>query len=379
MILTQSLAKKCVQDLMSTAGIEFDGRLPSDPQIHDERFYARVLRDKNLGLGESYVEGLWDCDSIDEFICRILKMKIADKVGDSTKYVGHYLMHLLLNCQTKTKSKKVAEQHYDLGNDLYEKMLDKEMIYSCGYWQGAKTLDEAQINKLELACQKLQLEPGMRLLDIGCGWGGMAKYAAQKYGVEVVGVTISKEQKKIADERCAGLPIEIRLQDYRDISEKFDRIVSIGMFEHVGRKNYVPYMKVAGRCLKEDGIFLLHTIGSNVSYVGGDPWICKYIFPHGMLPSIAQIGKAIENVFVMEDWHNFGPDYDRTLMAWHDNFNKNWPQLEEKYGPHFKRMWDYYLLSCAGGFRSRTLQLWQIVLSKNGLKNGFRNRELRAS
>jgi len=239
------------------------------------------------------------------------------------------------------------------------------MIYSCGFWHGAENLDEAQENKLDLICRKIYLEPGMKILDIGCGWGGFAKFAAEKYGANVVGITVSKEQAEFAKINCHGLPVEIRLQDYRSLDyEKFDRIVSIGMFEHVGPRNYQAYMKAVHSCLTDNGLFLLHTIGGNKSVFSVDPWINKYIFPGGVLPSIKQIGESIEKFFVMEDWHNFGTDYDKTLMEWYENFEKTWSDIRNQYDEKFYRMWKYYLLVCAGAFRARNIQLWQIILSK---------------
>ena len=266
---------------------------------------------------------------------------------------------------------RIGEHHYDKGNDLYKAMLDKRLTYTCGYWKKAKTLDQAQEAKLDLVCKKLNLKPGQKILDIGCGWGSFAKYAAEKYKVKVVGITVSKEQIAFAKKLCKGLPIEIRLQDYRDIREKFDHIVSLGMFEHVGVKNYRKYMKVVHRCLKDDGLFLLHTIGRNKSLTTSDPWAEKYIFPNSMLPSIKQIGESIEELFVMEDWHNFGTDYDKTLMAWFTNFRKNWNKIKKNYDERFYRMWKYYLLASAGLFRARKGQLWQIVLSKKGVPKGY--------
>lgn len=369
-------SKSCVLDFFNAAGIEVNGSRHWDLSIKDDRFYDRVFRNHNLGLGESYMEGWWDSQSIDAMMHRILQLDLNKFIKSNLRFVSQAILNRLLNFQTIEKAKIVGERHYDIGNNLYELMLDKEMIYSCGYWQNAQTLDQAQINKLELTCQKLQLSPGMRLLDIGCGWGGFAKYAAKNYGVDVVGITISKEQKKLAEENCRNLPIEIRLQDYRELNEQFDRIVSIGMFEHVGYKNYSTYMHAAHRNLKDDGIFLLHTIGNNVSSTYGDHWISKYIFPNGMLPSITQIGRAIENLFVMEDWHNFGADYDKTLLAWHKNFNDNWTKIASEYSESFRRMWNYYLLSCAGAFRARNIQLWQIVLSKKGILGGFHREKI---
>ena len=278
-----------------------------------------------------------------------------------------------MNLQKKSKAYKIGRRHYDIGNDLFTLMLDKRMIYSCGYWKDAKNLDQAQTAKLDLICKKIGLEPGMSVLDIGCGWGGFAKYAAEKYNVNVVGITISKEQAELAAEMCKDLPVAIKLQDYRRLEEKFDRIVSVGMIEHVGYKNYETYMKIVHDCLKEDGLFLLQTIGVNKSLVFGDAWMDKYIFPDAMLPSPVYIAGAVEGLFVMEDWHNFGADYDHTLMAWYDNFEKNWDRIKKnkKYDEKFYQVWKYYLLSCAGACRSRYLQLWQIVFSKKGLPGGY--------
>ena len=278
----------------------------------------------------------------------------------------------LINLQSKRRAFIIGEKHYDLGNDLFQNMLDKRMNYSCAYWQNADNLDKAQENKLDLICRKIYLKPGMRVLDIGCGWSAFGKYAAEKYNVEVIGITVSKEQAELGRKLCRGLPVEIRLMDYRDVNEKYDRIVSVGMIEHVGYKNYRTYFQIANKCLNDDGLFLLHTIGNSKSEKSIDLWTNKYIFPNGMLPSVAQLGIAIENLFIMEDWQNFGADYDLTLMAWYDNFEKNWGKIMNKYSERFFRMWKYFLLSAAGSFRSRCRnQLWQIVLSKNGIPGGY--------
>ncbi|KGQ13790.1 Cyclopropane-fatty-acyl-phospholipid synthase [Beauveria bassiana D1-5] len=278
----------------------------------------------------------------------------------------------VFNLQSRKRAWIVGKEHYDIGNDLFAAMLDPYMQYSCGYWKEAGNLAEAQRNKLHMICEKLQLKAGMKLLDIGCGWGGLAQYAAQEYGVSVVGVTISAEQQKMAQDRCRGLDVEILLQDYRDLNSKFDRIVSVGMFEHVGPKNYNTYFAVAARNLKPDGLFLLHTIGSNETDLNVDPWINKYIFPNGCLPSVRHIASASEKHFIMEDWHNIGADYDRTLMAWYDNFLRCWPNISRNYDERFKRMFTYYLNACAGAFRARNIQLWQVLLSPNGVDGGIR-------
>ena len=272
----------------------------------------------------------------------------------------------IINNQSSNRAFQVGEEHYDLGNDLFELMLDENMIYSCGYWKQADSLGEAQMSKLDMICRKLRLSPGMRFLDVGCGWGGLLHYAARYYGVKAVGVTVSKEQAKVAQERCSDLAVEVHIKDYREIKGNFDAIASVGMFEHVGYKNYSHFMQVVNRCLKENGLFLLHTIASNRTQFNCDPWFDKYIFPNGMLPSIAQIGTAIEGYFIMEDWHNLGVDYDKTLMAWYRNFEGNWEKAKIKYSERFFRMWRYYLLAMAGSFRARHMQVWQIVFSPKG-------------
>ncbi len=363
--------KNIVENLLNSAGIQINGSNPWDIQVFNDKFYKRVLLQGELGLGESYMDGWWTSEQPDEMIHKILSAHLEKKIKINIPLFLIYIRSILFNMQSKTRSFIVGEKHYDTGNDLFINMLDKRMNYSCGYWKNASNLDEAQENKLELICRKLRLEPGMKVLDIGSGWGAFAKYAAENYGVQVVGYTVSKEQLSLANKMCEGLPVEFRLSDYREINEKFDRIVSIGMFEHVGYKNYRTFFKVCHNALKDDGLFLLHTIGSNVSTRSTDAWTHKYIFPNGMLPSISQIGKNIEKLFVMEDWHNFGADYDKTLMAWHANFKSNWDKIKSNYDDRFYRMWEYFLLSCAGAFRARKNQLWQIVLSKNGIPGGY--------
>ena len=364
--------KTLVKDLLSLAEIEINGRNPWDIQVYDERFYKRVITEAELGLGESYMDNWWDAEKLDEMIFRIVRAELHKKVKGNLKVALQLIGFYLINMQARHRAFIIGERHYDLGNDLFQNMLDKRMNYSCAYWKDATNLDEAQENKLELICKKLYLKPGMRVLDIGCGWGAFGKYAAEKSGVEVVGITVSKEQVILGQELCKGLPVEFRLQDYRDINEKFDRIVSVGMFEHVGYKNYREYFRIVERNLKDDGLFLLHTIGSVRSSKSTDAWTHKYIFPNGMLPSIAQIAQAVEDIFVIEDLHNFGADYDKTLMAWYNNFNNNWYKIKDKYGERFYRMWKYFLLSSAGAFRARNkIQLWQIVFSKKGVLGGY--------
>lgn len=364
--------KSLVKELLSLADIEINGSNPWDIQVHDERFYKRALAEVELGLGESYMDGWWDVEKLDEMIYRIIRADLQNKVKRNIKIAFQLAGFYLINMQARHRAFIIGERHYDLGNDLFRNMLDKRMNYSCAYWKSAANLDEAQENKLELICKKLYLEPGMRVLDIGCGWGAFGKYAAEKYRVEVVGITVSKEQVALGKELCKGLPVDLRLQDYRDVNEKFDRIVSVGMIEHVGYKNYRTYFKVAEKNLKDDGLFLLHTIGEVRSTKSTDAWTHKYIFPNGMLPSIAQLAKAVEGLFIVEDLHNFGSDYDKTLLAWFKNFHNNWEKIKHKYGERFYRMWKYFLLSSAGAFRARNKnQVWQIVLSKKGVPGGY--------
>ena len=371
--------KKLVADLLATVDVKINGDRPWDLIVHDERLYNRVLSGGSIGAGEAYMDGWWDSPELDQFFFHILRGDISKKLSFNFSSLLTIASALISGWGSKGKAFDIGEKHYDIGNDIFSSMLDKRLVYTCGYWKDAKNLDDAQDAKLDLVCKKIGLKKGQKVLDIGCGWGSFAKFAAEKYGASVVGVTVSKEQVELGNKLCAGLPVEIRLQDYRDVDpstilgtgEKFDHIVSLGMFEHVCAPNYKTYMKVVERCLSDDGIFLLHTIGCDKKISSVDPWIEKYIFPGGMLPSEDQIMKATQELFVMEDWHNFGPYYDKTLMAWFENFDKHWPELKEKYGDRFYRMWKYYLLSCAGSFRARYIQLWQIVLTKKGIVGGY--------
>ncbi len=362
---------RIVNELLERADIRVNGSRPWDINVKHPDFFKRVLQQGSIGLGESYMDGWWDCDQLDGFFHRVVKHRLDKHIPHHFKDTLRVAAARLMNLQSKKRAWIVGKEHYDLGNDLFTRMLDPYMQYSCGYWKDATTLEKAQEAKLDMICRKLQLEPGMTLLDIGCGWGGLAEYAARHYGVKVHGVTISAEQQRMAQQRCAGLDVTILLQDYRDLDLQFDRIVSVGMFEHVGPKNYATYFRVVDRNLKPDGLFLLHTIGAVVTDMNVDPWIDKYIFPNGCLPSVRHIADASEGHFIMEDWHNFGADYDTTLMAWHARFKEAWPQLAEAYGERFKRMFTYYLHACAGAFRARDIQLWQVVFSR-GVEGGLR-------
>ncbi len=369
-----SIGRRIAQRLADPADIQVDGDRPWDVRVHDDRLYRRLLTSGTLGLGEAYMDGWWDCDAIDEMVARAQRTGAAGRFTSRVESLRQRTA-ALHNRQTRARSREVGERHYDVGNDLYARMLDRRMIYSCGYWKdigNPHDLDAAQEAKLGLIAAKLGLEPGMRVLDIGCGWGGAAQFFAEQHGCEVVGVTISAEQAKLATERCADLPVDIRLQDYRDVDETFDRVYSIGMFEHVGVKNYRTYFEACRRLLRDDdGLTLVHTIGGSRSTNTTDPFFEKYIFPNSMLPSASQITAEAEGVLHLQDWHNFGTDYDLTLMAWHRNIEAAWDDLPA-YDERFRRMWRFYLLASAGSFRAGALQLWQVVFSKRGLTEAYR-------
>ena len=358
--------KRIIEQFLAEAGIRINGPNVWDIQVLDERFYARVLKSGSLGLGEAYMEGWWSCVRIDAFICRLLKTRLDERISRNLRTFLSYLSARLFNLQSVARAGIVARRHYDLGDDLFFSFLDPYNQYSCGYFLGTDDLAEAQRKKLELICRKVALKRGDHLLDIGCGWGGFARYAAERYGCTVTAVNISEKQVQYAREYCENLPVTILQEDYRAVRGIFDKIVSIGMFEHVGWKNYRAFMEVVHHCLKENGIFLLHTIGGNASSKNCDPWIKRYIFPNGVLPSIAQISKAAEDLFSVEDIHNLAPHYYKTLLSWNERFQGAWSRLAEKYDQVFKRMWEYYFLSCAGAFCARHIQVWQIIMTKEG-------------
>ena len=367
-----------IESLFQRSGVQINGARPFDIQIHNSIFYRKILSKWSLGLGESYMDGDWDCNQLDELTSLLMQKDLNESVKGFARLrmVGEVLRAKLFNLQSQTRAFQVGEVHYDAGNDLFERMLDPHMIYSCAYWEKASDLNAAQEQKLRMICEKLELKPGEKLLEIGCGWGGLAAYAAKNYDVEVLGITISKEQQKLAQIRCKGLPVEIQLIDYRELQGSFDKIVSVGMFEHVGKKNYRTYFNNSYRLLKDDGLFLLHTIGSDVTISRTDPWIDKYIFPNGKIPSPIEFSQSIDRLFLIEDWHNFGPDYDKTLMAWFANFDAHWLEISKNYNQRFYRMWKYYLLSCAGYFRSKQGQLWQMILSKRTRNGTYRSKRM---
>ena len=358
-------AEDMVRELLAGAGVTIGGDAPWDIQVRDARLYARVIRDGTLGAGEAYVDGWWDCEALDQMIERITKAHVDSLVREGWISLANSVRARLFNLQA-ARAFEVGRRHYDIGNDLYRAMLGPTMMYTCAYWKDASTLDEAQQAKLDLVCRKIGLRPGMRVLDLGCGWGGFAAFAARHYGANVVGYTVSREQVAWSKEHHAGLSVDIRLDDYRNATGSYDAVVSIGLLEHVGPKNHRTYMELATRCLEPGGIAFIHTICGNRSGDQIDPWFHKHIFPNAAIPRLGQLTAAMEGSLVVEDVHNLGPHYDRTLMAWWNKFDLAWPDLRHRYGDAFYRMWKYYLLSSAGSFRARELNLYQIVATPEG-------------
>ena len=365
--------KKVVEDLLERADIRVGGDRPWDIQVHDERWFDRIASGGALALGESYMDGWWDCRAVDQFVYKAFVGRINARIIP----LSHKLLLLkskIVNRQSKSKAREVADHHYELDANLFMAFLDPYNQYTCGYFQDTDDLNTAQEQKLDLICRKLMLKPEDRVLDIGCGWGGFAKFAAERYGCHVTGITIAEEQLQYARKFCAGLPVDIVKSDYRDHRGSYDKVMVCGMIEAVGHKNYRTFMEVVHRNLKDGGLFLLHTIGRHRAGNSTDPWIDKYIFRNGMVPSATQLTAAAERLFALNDWHSFGSYYDLTLMAWQRNFARNWDQLKEQYDERFYRMWDYYLLSCAGSFRANKKQLWQLVFAKRrGAQAGYQS------
>ncbi len=361
--------KALLQTWLADADIQINGTRPWDLVVHQPRFYGRVLRGGSLGVGESYMDGDWDSAQLDRLLTCALGARLDARLPTLAEH-WLALRSWIINRQTVRRAFRVGEVHYDVGDDVYRAMLDPLMIYTCGYWPKATNLAAAQIAKLDLVGRKLGLQPGMRVLDIGCGWGGAAAYLSTQFGVKVVGVTVSRNQAQTARERTRGLDVEICFADYRALGGQFDRIYSLGMFEHVGPRNYASYCATVRSLLVPDGLFLLHTIGNRIPRPANDPWIEKYIFPNSYVPARSQLAAALEPCFVVEDWHSFGPDYDRTLMARLGNFDAAWPRLAPHYGERFWRMWRYWLAVSAASFRVRDLDLWQVLLSPHGVPGG---------
>jgi cyclopropane-fatty-acyl-phospholipid synthase len=365
------VAEELLGNLLAKAGIIINGNRAWDVQVRDPRACARVLRDGTVGFGEAFMAGWLDCERVDQMVDRAYRAELTKRIEVLRWAIVQAIKTTLNPFGSRSRSFEIGEWHYDTGNDLFEIMLDKYMIYSCGYWQHAQTLEAAQSDKLELICRKLELEPGMRLLDIGCGWGGLARYAAEHYGVSVVGITVSQQQIELGRRVSAGLPVELRYADYRELNETFDRVVSVGMFEHVGRRHYRDFFRACERCLKPAGILLLHTVGY-LKQQAINPWYDKYIMPGVEFPTVANIVENAGKNLVLEDFHTWhGSHYDKTLMAWFERFDAGWDKLKHHYDDTFRRMWKLYLQGCAGAFRAERMRVWQLVFSKGGIPGGY--------
>jgi cyclopropane-fatty-acyl-phospholipid synthase len=365
-------AETLIAQALEQADVEIGGRRPWDIKVHNPRLYARVAAEGSLGLGEAYMDGWWDCERLDAFFDKVVSADLGRRFRLTPAVLWLALSARLQNRQSPARSWRVADVHYNLELDIFEATFDKRLTGSCAYWASAQDLDAAQEAKLDLVCRKVGLTADQLVLDIGCGWGAFMGYANEVYGARCLGVTVSREQVAYGQARYAGAPIEFRLMDYRAFEGAADQVVSMGMFEHVGPKNYRRYFEIARRSLSKDGLFLLHTIIANERGGAIEPWLDKYIFPGGALPTIGQIGAAVEGLFVIEDVENFGAYYDLTLMAWWAKFQSNRAAIVRAHGERFCRMWDYYLLCCAGGFRSRRIGLAQLVLSPVGVRGGYR-------
>lgn len=351
-------------------GMQLNGPGPCDPQILDPRAVWKVLLHGSLGAGEAYMDGWWDVADLQGMMAYLMESGKSDKFSQLW-HVHRVIRRSLMNLQSHARAHIVAKAHYDIHDGLYRRMLDSSMTYTCGYWPHAHTLEEAQRAKLDLVCRKLGLKPGDRVLDIGCGFGSFAFHAATYYGASVVGVSLSEGQSRVARERCAGLPIEIRIQDYRHVDDgPFDHIASIGMFEAVGSKNFKTFMRQVRKLLKPGGRCVLHTIGTDLPYPSQDAWYDKYIFPNGELPSFSSIEAASHALLRRLDFHEFDTmDYPRTLRIWYDNFVAAWPDIQKlhiRFDDRFFRMWEYYLLVVAAAFQVRRMLLWQFVFCRQG-------------
>lgn len=365
-------AETIVRDLFASAGVAINGSEPWDVTVHEQQFYANLLRYGELGLGESYIDGWWDCEALDLMIDKLLRAKLHKVIRGNLKMRLGVVKAIVFNLQSEKRATDSARAHYDIGNDLYRLMLGKRMQYTCGYFKDTDDLDEAQDAKLDLICRKLQLQPGMRVLELGCGFGGLAIYAAENYGVEVTGYNVSRAQLELAREMAGDLPVTFHMADYREASGQYDAVVSVGMMEHIGYKNHRTLMQVIHRSMTDDAVALVHTIGSNASRLRSEGFVDKYLFPNAVSPSVAQFGKAIDGLLVMEDVQNIGPHYSPTLLAWWKNFDEGYDQLDHSvYDARFYRLWRYYLLAASGASTSRKGQLWHWVMTKMGREHPY--------
>ena len=339
--------------------------------LNEDLDKKELLTSTSLALGEAYMKEELE---VDRDLYEVLNLFLGQMGKFKTDKSA--LKKLILTSKAKKNQEKEVRSHYDIGNEFYRLWLDETMSYSCGYFKNAEdTLYDAQVNKADHILEKLQLQEGMTLLDIGCGWGSLLMRAAKKYGIKGTGITLSKEQyqKFSEDIEREGLKdcLQVELMDYRDLKHsgaQFDRVVSVGMLEHVGRGNYELFMENAEAVLKPEGLFLLHYISAQKEHEG-DPWIKKYIFPGGTIPSLREIIDILpEYEFHVLDIESLRRHYNRTLLCWRENFLKHREEIARMQGEEFTRMWELYLASCAATFNNGIIDLHQILVSK-GINN----------
>lgn len=348
-----------------------EGKPAFTVKIHGEIPLKELVTSTSLALGEAYMDGRLEIEgdlyaALDQFMGQMGKFFTDRKA----------LQKLLHSSASRKNQKKEVQSHYDIGNEFYQMWLDLTMSYSCGYFQKeTDRLYEAQVNKADYILQKLHLQEGMTLLDIGCGWGFLLTEAAKKYKIHGTGITLSEEQyrkfqERIQEEHLEAY-LEVKLMDYRELKKqegRFDRIVSVGMVEHVGREQYPLFLSCAANALKPGGVFLLHFISALKEYPG-DPWMKKYIFPGGMVPSLREmIAASAEENFHILDVENLRLHYTKTLLCWRDNFTQHRTEICDIYGEQFARMWELYLCACAATFHNGVIDLHQILMTK-GINN----------
>mmetsp|Transcript_52139 Transcript_52139/g.83086 ORF Transcript_52139/g.83086 Transcript_52139/m.83086 type:complete len:440 (+) Transcript_52139:80-1399(+) len=351
--------------------------------VRDNRVFERIMKDGNLGLADGYVEGEWHSDNLQECLEKAIlhnKQIVSMLKVNAIALFAHYAKHRTSSRLRKLfgkylnfgEARQQIEHHYDkmAKEELMDRMLGKYKIYTCAYFHEADmSLDEAQLAKMKLVALKLDLKPGMKVLDIGCGYGTLADYLAKTYGVEVVGVTLSKSQKKYADTHFGDNElIDIQLIDYRKVTEEthglFDRIYSVGMFEAIGRERYEEYFEKCDELLVRDGIMFIHTIGTNQRIWRHKSFINKYIFPGGELPNLASLSEKFSDKWILQDFQNFGMSYAKTLNCWKANI-RDWRGLDDEvYDARFRRVWTYYLDLTASGFVTESAMLWHLVYTK---------------
>jgi len=356
--------RRAVEQVFEGAGVRCNGSRLFDPQILDDRFYTACATRGTLGFGESYVANWWACDDLEELAYRLTVSRI-NQVGRFAPLLAmSYLVSLLRNNQTLERSRRVADRHYNIGNDLFFSFLGRYRNYSCALFEGTESLDAAQKAKMERICELLELSERDHLLDVGGGWGHLARHAALQHGCTVTSINIADEQITYAREMCAGLPVDVRKCDYRQLTGRYTKAAVVAMFTHVGSKNHRTFFECIHRCLPEGSRLVMETVGSSHSNVTLEPWTERHIFPGGVVPSLRQIDHAASGLFVRGYTREFGSHYVLTLRAWYDNLMAAWPELSTRYSESTLRTFEYFFLTVAGTFRAGRLKHWHLVMSK---------------